>query len=94
MTYATVERLTTDPVEDLLVDLVGWIADRPRPYVGVLEAWRTSCPRLPVWEEAVDRGFVRRLAGADGAEIHVTPAGRAFLAAKGRSTPDPKKKPA
>jgi hypothetical protein len=26
----------------------------------VLEAWRTSCPRLPVWEEANDRGYIER----------------------------------
>ena len=32
----------------------------PRPYADVLDAWRTSCPRLPVWEEANDRGFVAR----------------------------------
>jgi D-3-phosphoglycerate dehydrogenase / 2-oxoglutarate reductase len=30
----------------------------------VLEAWRTSCPRLPVWEEATDRGFIVRHRGA------------------------------
>jgi len=25
-----------------------------------MEAWRTSCPRLPVWEEANDRGFIEQ----------------------------------
>jgi len=24
----------------------------------VIEAWRTSCPRLPVWEEAAERGLI------------------------------------
>lgn len=72
-------------VECLLLDLVAWIAERPRPYGEVLEAWRTSCPRLPVWEEAVDRGYVRRVAHRDrGAVIHATPAGLAFLARTGR----------
>ena len=32
----------------------------PRPYAEVLEAWGTSCPRLPVWEEANDQGFIDR----------------------------------
>ncbi|MHB8682016.1 MAG: hypothetical protein ACYDA2_07980 [Acidimicrobiales bacterium] len=47
-----------DPVEPLIVDLLEWIGPRPRPYAEVLEVWRTSCPRLPVWEEARARGFV------------------------------------
>lgn len=45
----------SDPVQALLLDLLEWIAPRPRPYADVIEAWRTSCPRLPVWEEATDR---------------------------------------
>ena len=36
------------------------IGPTPRPYAEVIEAWRTSCPRLPVWEEANARGFVER----------------------------------
>lgn len=48
----------TDPVEPLILDLLEWIGPRPRPYAEVLEVWRTSCPRLPVWEEANVRGFI------------------------------------
>ena len=48
----------SDPVESLILDLLEWIGPRPRPYAEVLEAWRTSCPRLPVWEEANKRGFI------------------------------------
>jgi len=48
----------SDPVEALILDLLEWLAPRPRPYAEVLEVWRTSCPRLPVWEEANDRGFI------------------------------------
>ena len=44
----------------LVLDLVEWIAAEPRPYDEVMDAWRTSCPRLPVWEDAVDAGFVVR----------------------------------
>ncbi|MBX9700350.1 MAG: hypothetical protein K2X74_13000, partial [Acetobacteraceae bacterium] len=40
------------------LDLVAWVAAAPRPYGEVIEAWRTSCPRLTVWEDAVDRGLV------------------------------------
>ncbi len=46
------------PIEPLILDLVEWVARRPRPYTEVIEAWRTSCPRLTVWEDAVERGLV------------------------------------
>src|SRR5215203_3795036 len=42
----------SDRIHSLVLDLLEWIDGEPRPYVEVLEAWRTSCPRLPVWEEA------------------------------------------
>jgi D-3-phosphoglycerate dehydrogenase len=47
-----------DPVEALILDLLEWIGPGPRPYAEVIEAWRTSCPRLPVWEEANARGWI------------------------------------
>ena len=55
------EAVMSDAVADSLVlDLLEWIGPGPRPYLEVLEAWRTSCPRLPVWEEANDRGLIVR----------------------------------
>jgi len=69
----------------LVLDLVEWVARMPRPYDEVLEAWRTSCPRLTIWEDAVDRGYVRRMRRADGTvEVEATPAGCAFLRMHGR----------
>ena len=50
----------SDPVDSLVLDLLEWIGGEPRPYAEVIEAWRTSCPRLPVWEEANERGFIKR----------------------------------
>jgi hypothetical protein len=47
-------------VDPLILDLLEWIGPRPRPYAEVMEAWRTSCPRLPVWEEANERGFLEQ----------------------------------
>ena len=41
------------------LQLLAWIAERPRAYAETLEIWRTSCPRLSVWEDAVDDGLVR-----------------------------------
>ncbi len=45
-------------VENLILDLLEWLAIRDRAYEEVMEAGRTSRPRLPVWEEANDRGLV------------------------------------
>jgi hypothetical protein len=71
--------------ETLVLDLVEWIARQPRSYADVMEAWRTSCPRFPIWEDAVDHGFVTRVQGdGRGEMIHVTPAGQAFLRSQGR----------
>lgn len=30
-----------------------WVAARPRTYAETMEAWRTSCPRLSAWEDAM-----------------------------------------
>ena len=50
----------TETTDALVLDLVEWIAREPRPYAEVIETWRTSCPRLTIWEDAVDRGYVAR----------------------------------
>jgi len=71
--------------ESLILDLVEWVASKPRRYSEVMEAWRTSCPRLPVWEDAVDRGLVERKAdGTADSPVAVTPAGRDYLKRNGR----------
>lgn len=45
-------------VESLILDLLEWVASSERTYGEVMDAWRTSCPKLPVWEDANDRGLV------------------------------------
>jgi hypothetical protein len=66
-------------VDALIVDLLEWLAARERTYEEVIDIWRTSCPRLPVWEDAKDRGFVAQ-ENFNGCEIvRITPAGFAFL---------------
>jgi hypothetical protein len=69
-----------DPVlEDLLLDLLEWLGKQDRTYEETMEAWRTSCPKLPVWEEATDRGLVS-LDFAQGRNVvRITEAGLAFL---------------
>ncbi|WP_193368478.1 hypothetical protein [Pelagibius marinus] len=73
--------------EPLILDLVEWIAAQPRPYSEVMEAWRTSCPRLPVWEDAVDRGLVeRKQDGSKDPQVCVTAAGLELLRRNGRGS--------
>lgn len=73
------------PLDPLVLDLVEWVAKEPRPYSAVIDAWRTSCPRLTVWEDAVDRGLVKRDATEGrGTYVTVTPAGQRFLQQNGR----------
>jgi hypothetical protein len=71
--------------DPLVLDLVEWIAREPRRYSEVIESWRTSCPRLTIWEDAVDRGYVAReaIAGA-GVVVTITPDGARFLRMHGR----------
>ena len=79
----------TDTVEPLILDLLEWIGPDARPYAEVMEAWRTSCPRLPVWEEASARGFVtREHRPGVGAFVAVSRDGCAYLAQRrGTSIP-------
>ena len=67
-------------VEKLILDLLEWLARRERTYEETMDAWRTSCPKLPVWEDANDRGLIS-LDAANGRNIvRLTPAGLTFLA--------------
>jgi D-3-phosphoglycerate dehydrogenase len=69
-----------DPVQALILDLLEWIAPRPSSYVEVIDAWRTSCPRLPVWEEATLRSYVELREGdGGGLVVSLTARGRDFL---------------
>jgi hypothetical protein len=70
----------TDPVvEALIVDLLEWLARRDRSYEEVMDAWRTSCPKLPVWEEANERGLVEREETSARSMVRISSAGRAVL---------------
>ncbi len=75
----------TDTVDNLILDLLEWLGPGPRPYAEVLDAWRTSCPRLPVWEEANARGYVERHhAPGVGPVIALSEVGGVYLRANHR----------
>jgi hypothetical protein len=78
----------TESLDPLILDFIEWLTPDPRPYVEVMEVWRTSCPRLTVFEDSIDRGLVARgVADGKSRMIAVTQAGRDFLAENGRTAP-------
>ncbi len=72
----------TDILTPLTLDFLAWLAREPRSYADVMDAWRTSCPRLTIWEDAIDNGLIA-YARAPGrpALIEVTSRGQALLVA-------------
>jgi D-3-phosphoglycerate dehydrogenase / 2-oxoglutarate reductase len=69
-----------DPtVESLILDLLESLDERDRSYEEVIDAWRTSCPKLPVWEEANDRGLLIREIRDGHSIIKLSPSGRHAL---------------
>ena len=73
-------RIAERNLDSLVLDMLEWIAKEPRTYRQTMDAWRTSCPRLAVWEEAVDCGLVARGVDRDGrVNVSVTTNGARFL---------------
>ena len=68
------------PTEALTLQLLHWAAERPRTYGEAMDAWRTSCPRLPIWEDAIDARLIEVLPAPQGRPcdrpVRVTEAGR------------------
>jgi hypothetical protein len=67
-------------VDALILDLLEWLVKRDRSYEEVMDAWRTSCPKLPIWEEANDRGLVKKEDVNGRCVVRISSSGRALLA--------------
>lgn len=75
----------SDVLLPLTLDFLAWLAAEPRDYLDVMDAWRTSCPRLTVWEDAIDAGLVTRVhIAGQPIRIGLTRRGAAMLAANRR----------
>ena len=66
-------------VESLILDLLEWLGKQDRTYEETMEAWRTSCPKLPVWEDATDRGLVSIDVAQGRNMVRITEVGLALL---------------
>src|SRR5262249_32104324 len=69
-----------EPTALLTRELLEWIANRPRTYADVLDAWRSSCPRLSIWEDACIDGLVDYDPGTR--IVSVSDRGRSWLGAR------------
>jgi hypothetical protein len=71
-----------EAVSPAILDLLTWLSSRPRTYDETMAAWRTHCPRLSIWEDALADGLVQVVRGGDGrasTEVTLTARGRAAL---------------
>jgi hypothetical protein len=48
-----------EPVSLIMLQFLAWVAIRSRTYAEAMDAWRTSCPRLSVWEDAQIEGLIQ-----------------------------------
>lgn len=73
------------PVTLLMVEFLTWLSNRQRTYDEAAEAWRSTCPRHTVWEDAIIEGFIQVMPanGPRRCEVALTPRGRAILAKVG-----------
>jgi hypothetical protein len=67
-----------ESTHSLILDLLEWLGPSGRPYPEVIDAWHTSCPRLTVWEDASERGYIE-VSGRDPI-VSVSALGARFLA--------------
>ncbi|HVI67222.1 MAG TPA: hypothetical protein VM910_32290 [Bradyrhizobium sp.] len=75
----------TETADPLVLDFVEWVAREPRLYAEVVGTWKTSCPRLTIWEDAADKGYVaRETVVGTGLVVTVTEDGAKLLRANGR----------
>lgn len=82
-TTATARPPAPPAVSSLMLDMLEWLARAPRSYGDAMEAWRSSCPRFTIWEDALGDGLIRVERGAGPAmnetRVALTPIGRAML---------------
>jgi hypothetical protein len=84
LVFGRLEQTMSETTHSLVLDFVEWVAARPRTYAEVMEAWRTSCPRLTIWEDSIDQKLVAREHRDGVAIVTVTALGRVLLQDAGR----------
>jgi hypothetical protein len=62
----------SDPAHALTLQFLAWVAEAPRTYGQAMEAWRSTCPRLSIWEDAILDGLVAFESGVTRNQSRVT----------------------
>jgi len=69
----------TSPHESLTLQLLEWVADKPRTRAELMDAWKTTCPRLSIWEDACADKLVGCEGGPNGSVFHTEQGKRRVL---------------
>jgi hypothetical protein len=80
-----------EPISLLMREFLTWVSSRRRTYEDAMDAWKSTCPRHTVWEDAFIEGLIQLEAGSTPrqAEVTLTPRGRAVLSASDSHTSSP-----
>jgi hypothetical protein len=72
-----------DPASLAMIEFLTWVSSRRRTYAEAMEAWRSTCPRHTVWEDALADALIRFEGGKTLREYEVvlTPRGESILGA-------------
>jgi len=75
----------SDPAHALTLQFLAWVAEGGRTYAQAMEAWRSTCPRLSIWEDAILDGLIAFDNGPtrNQSRVTLTAKGRALLRANG-----------
>jgi hypothetical protein len=70
-----------EPPSLLMLEFLTWVSSRPRTYDEAMDAWRSTCPRHTIWEDALIDGLIRvgRPEAGQQSQVTLTPRGRAIL---------------
>lgn len=82
----------SNPNHALTIKLLEWIADRPRAYTEAIDTWRTSCPRLSIWEDALAAGLIDT-DQSPSRILLLSPKGRALLMSHWRKSSSAEQRP-
>ena len=80
---------TATAPHSLTLQMLAWLGGRPRTYGETMDAWRTSCPRLSIWEDALADQLVRvapvgKGGGFGSSVVELTAQGREVLLRSGQ----------
>ena len=71
--------MTIAAPDPLMREFLSWVSNRPRTYAETMEAWRTTCPRHTVWEDALSNGLIQHEKTPTESKVVLTPRGRTLL---------------